>query len=232
MRLYRRLVARIREDFAGAPLKSIALSTRTARVRGEAVVTAEGIEGGAVYALSAALRDAIAADGVATLAIDFKPDIGEAALAARLMRKPGQSISTCLRKARRACCRSRSRSCAKPGHCPTAPRRWPAGSSVASCGSSRPAPIARAISTAGGVAWSELDEDFMLSKRPGVFVAGEMIDWEAPTGGYLLQACFATGAAAGQRRGALGVVRRAGCASRGDARSIVPSGRHAQAPVR
>ena len=61
-----------------------------------------------------------------------------------------------------------------------------------------PAPIARAISTAGGVAWSEIDADFMLRERPGVFVAGEMIDWEAPTGGYLLQASFATGAAAGR----------------------------------
>jgi hypothetical protein len=62
------------------------------------------------------------------------------------------------------------------------------------------APIARAISTAGGVAWSELDDDFMLIRRPGVFVAGEMIDWEAPTGGYLLQACFSTGVAASQAR--------------------------------
>jgi predicted flavoprotein YhiN len=60
------------------------------------------------------------------------------------------------------------------------------------------APNDRAISTAGGVAWSELDAHFMLRKRPGVFVAGEMLDWEAPTGGYLLQACFATGAAAGR----------------------------------
>ena len=60
------------------------------------------------------------------------------------------------------------------------------------------ASIARAISTAGGVAWSEIDQDFMLRKRPGVFVAGEMIDWEAPTGGYLLQAAFATGVAAGR----------------------------------
>ena len=90
---------RIREVFAGAPLKSIALMHGEARVRGEAVVTAEGIEGGAVYALSAGLREAIAAEGFATLTIDFKPDVGEAALAARLMRKPGQSVSTYLRKA-------------------------------------------------------------------------------------------------------------------------------------
>ena len=188
---------RIREDFAGAPLKSIALMHAEARVRGEAVVTAEGIEGGAVYALSAALREAIAADGFATLAIDFKPDIGEAALAARLMRKPGQSISTYLRKA--------------AGLSPVAVALLreagplPEGAEALSRHIKRcelrlvaPTPVARAISTAGGVAWSEIDADFMLRKRPGVFVAGEMIDWEAPTGGYLLQACFATGAAAGQ----------------------------------
>src|SRR5204862_2590520 len=64
-----------------------------------------------------------------------------------------------------------------------------------------PSPIARAISTAGGIAWPEIDKEFMLQRRPGVFVAGEMLDWEAPTGGYLLQACFASSGAAG--RGAL-----------------------------
>jgi predicted flavoprotein YhiN len=165
-----------------------------ARVRGEAVVTAEGIEGGAVYALSAALREAVAAEGFATLTIDFKPDVGEAALTARLMRKPGQSLSTYLRKG--------------AGLSPVAVALLreagplPEGAEALSRRIKRcqlrlvaPAPIARAISTAGGVAWSEIDADFMLRKRPGVFVAGEMIDWEAPTGGYLLQACFATGAA-------------------------------------
>jgi uncharacterized flavoprotein (TIGR03862 family) len=188
---------RIREAFAGAPLKGIALMHGDGRVRGEAVVTAEGIEGGAVYALSAALREAIAAEGFATLAIDFKPDVGEAALAARLIRKPGQSISTYLRKA--------------AGLSPVAVALLreagplPEGVEALSRRIKRcelrlvaPAPIARAISTAGGVKWSGIDADFMLTKRPGVFVAGEMIDWEAPTGGYLLQACFATGAAAGR----------------------------------
>ena len=188
---------RIRKDFAGAPLKSIALMYGEARARGEAVVTAEGIEGGAVYALSAALREAIAAEGFATLTIDLKPDVGEAALAARLMRKPGQSVATYLRKS--------------AGLSPVAVALLreagplPEGAEALSRRIKRyelrlvaPAPMARAISTAGGVAWGEIDANFMLRKRPGVFVAGEMIDWEAPTGGYLLQACFATGAAAGR----------------------------------
>ncbi len=89
---------KIRETFAGAPLKNIALSHAEMRVRGEAMVTSAGLEGGAIYALSASLREAIAAHGSATITIDFKPDLSEATLATRLKRKPGQSLSTLLRK--------------------------------------------------------------------------------------------------------------------------------------
>jgi len=189
--------ARIRDSFAGAPLKNVALSTGGVRARGEAVVTRAGVEGGAVYALSARLRDTIAAEGAANLAIDFKPDVAEAALAARLERKPGQSVSTLLRK--------------RAGLAPVAiavlreagplPESAEALAHRIKHGELRLvalAPIARAISSSGGVEWSAIDPDFMLIRRPGVFVAGEMIDWEAPTGGYLLQASFATGAAAGR----------------------------------
>jgi uncharacterized flavoprotein (TIGR03862 family) len=187
---------KIWETFAGAPLKNIALSHAGLRVRGEAMVTRAGLEGGAIYALSASLREAIATHGSATLTIDFKPDLSTDALATRLKRKPGQSLSTLLRKG--------------AGLTPAAvailreagplPEGDALASHVKNCtvrlvGT---ALIARAISTAGGVSWSEIDQDFMLKKRPGVFVAGEMIDWEAPTGGYLLQASFATGAAAGR----------------------------------
>jgi predicted flavoprotein YhiN len=166
------------------------------RVRGEAMVTGGGLEGGAIYALSASLREAIAAHGSATVRIDFKPDLSEAALAARLKRKPRQSLSTLLRKG--------------AGLTPAAiailreagplPEVEALASHVKNCALRLvgTAPIAKAISAAGGVSWSEIDQDFMLKKRPGVFVAGEMIDWEAPTGGYLLQASFATGAAAGR----------------------------------
>jgi uncharacterized flavoprotein (TIGR03862 family) len=187
---------KIRETFAGAPLKTVALSHAEMRVRGEAMVTGAGLEGGAIYALSASLREVIATHGSATITIDFKPDLSEATLAARLKRKPGQSMSTLLRKG--------------AGLTPAAinilreggplPEGEALASHVKTCALRLvgTASIARAISTAGGVSWSEIDENFMLRKRPGVFVAGEMIDWEAPTGGYLLQASFATGAAAGR----------------------------------
>jgi uncharacterized flavoprotein (TIGR03862 family) len=187
---------KIRETFAGAPLKNIALSHAGIRIRGEAMVTAAGLEGGAIYALSPSLREAIATHESTTITIDFKPDLTEATLAARLKRKPGQSLSTLLRKG--------------AGLTPAAINilreagPLPGGEALASHVKTcdlrlvGTASIAKAISTAGGVSWSEIDQDFMLKKRPGVFVAGEMIDWEAPTGGYLLQASFATGAAAGQ----------------------------------
>ena len=189
--------ARIRQTFGGAPLKNVTLSSGTARVRGEAIVTRAGLVGGAVYALSALLRDTIAAEGFATLAIDFKPDLTQAALAARLARKPGQSVSTLLRKsaglAPGAVALLREAGPLPEGADALAGRMKHCKLRLVA-----PAPIARAISTAGGVAWSEIDADFMLVRRPGLFVAGEMIDWEAPTGGYLLQASLATGAAAGR----------------------------------
>ena len=185
-----------RQRFAGQPLKAITLAHGDARVRGEAMIGANGVEGGAVYALSARLRDAIEAEGSTVLTIDLKPDVTREALAERLRRQPGQSLSTFLRKAAglapvaiallREAGEIPGEADALAARLKSLPLRLLA-----------PAPIARAISTAGGVKWSEIDETFMLTKTPGVFVAGEMIDWEAPTGGYLLQACFATGRAAG-----------------------------------
>jgi uncharacterized flavoprotein (TIGR03862 family) len=186
----------VRERFAGTPLKNVALSHGDGRVRGEAVVTEAGLEGGAVYALSARLRDAIATTGETRLAIDFRPDIEGTALAGRLSRKKGQSVSTVLRKSglppvavalmreAGALPQDAEGLARRAKHC-----------EIRLVGT---APLVRAISTAGGVAWSEIGDDYMLNKRPGAFVAGEMIDWEAPTGGYLLQACFSTGAAAGR----------------------------------
>jgi hypothetical protein len=190
--------ATFRERFTGAPLKAIALSFAGRRARGEAVATTFGVEGGAVYALAAPLRDAIDARGAALLEIDFKPDVSLEALTQRLERpRGGQSFATFLRKA--------------AGLAPVAIaliREAGAPPSEAAALAQRikrtpirlvgAAPIARAISSAGGIAWSEFDENFMLRRLPGVFAAGEMLDWEAPTGGYLLQACFATGATAGR----------------------------------
>lgn len=190
-----------RRRFEGQPLKRIAATFGGASVRGEALITADGIEGGAVYALSGALRDAIAGSGVARLEIDLRPDMTVAALAAKLGKARGkQSLATFLRKA--------------AGLSPvetgllheTSPTRLSdmAPEAVAQLIKAVPlrltaaAPIATAISTAGGVEWGEVDAHLMLRARPGVFVAGEMLDWEAPTGGYLLQACLATGAQAGR----------------------------------
>ncbi len=181
--------------FAGAPLKAIALTHAGRTLRGEAMIDRDGIEGGAVYALSAALRDAVERDGGATLAIDLKPDLGVEALAARLRRRPGESTSTLLRRA--GLTPAAIALAREAGPLPDAADALAARIKQVELRLSAPAPIERAISSAGGVKWAEIDEAFMLRKLPGVFVAGEMIDWEAPTGGYLLQACFATGRAAG-----------------------------------
>ena len=195
----------IRERFAGTPLKRIALAFAGRSVRGEAMITTTGIEGGAVYAQSAPLRAAIAARGGATLFIDLRPDLDAGTLAARLARPRGkQSRATFLRKAA-----GLSPPAIALVNEALARRRTgePTAGELAALIKALPlhlagtAPIARAISTAGGVSFDAVDAQFMLRKKPGVFIAGEMLDWEAPTGGYLLTACFATGVAAA--RGAL-----------------------------
>lgn len=188
-----------RERFAGTPLKRIAISFDGASVRGEALVTAEGIEGGAVYAMSAALREAIARNGDATLHLDLRPDLPVPDLARRLAAPRGAaSAATFLRKAAGLAPVEIGllREALGAGPLPSPPDLAAAIKGIA-LRSSAPQPIERAISTAGGIAWDEIGADFMLRRLPGVFVCGEMLDWEAPTGGYLLQACFATGVAAG-----------------------------------
>ncbi|MFH6783637.1 MULTISPECIES: TIGR03862 family flavoprotein [Methylobacterium] len=185
------------ERFAGAPLKRIALRLGPAQVRGEAVITREGIEGGAVYALSRPIREAIEARGEARVTLDLRPDLDDATLARRLAgARPKESRATVLRKAA-------GLNPPAAGLLREALRDLPADpASLAALIKAVPLrltglrPIERAISTAGGVAFSGLDERFMLRSRPGTFLAGEMLDWEAPTGGYLLQASFASGRAA------------------------------------
>lgn len=179
------------QRFAGAPLKGIAIRFGDAVQRGEAMVTRYGLEGGAVYALSAALREAIARDGAAMIHLDLRPEMSAAALAARLEKAgAGQSLSNVLRKI---------------GLAPVAvsllreagPLPREAGA-LAALIKSVPVRLtgmqglARAISSAGGIARHEVDSGFQLVKMPGVYAVGEMLDWEAPTGGYLLQACFST----------------------------------------
>jgi uncharacterized flavoprotein (TIGR03862 family) len=196
----------LRSRFEGEPLKRIALTFEGITVRGEAIVTADGIEGGAVYALSARLRDAIDREGAATLALDLRPDLSLEALAQRLgAPRKGQSASTFLRKAAGlsplGIALLRESSPALPAE-PEALARLIKAVPLILTGTKS---LDRAISTAGGVPFAETDEHLMLRRLPGVFVAGEMLDWEAPTGGYLLQATFATGIAAA--RGVLAFLR-------------------------
>jgi uncharacterized flavoprotein (TIGR03862 family) len=193
-----------RERFQGQPLKGIGLSFGAHTLRGEAMITAAGIEGGAVYALSALLREAVLEEGQATLHVALRPDLDRSDLAARLgAPRAKQSFSNWLRKAahlspvgigllQEAAVASGISLSSLPAAELAA---WINAVPVQLNGI---APIARAISTAGGIAFDELDERFMIRRLPGIFAAGEMLDWEAPTGGYLLQASFATGAAAGR----------------------------------
>ncbi|RYF93152.1 MAG: TIGR03862 family flavoprotein [Caulobacteraceae bacterium] len=193
-----------KERFAGQPLKAIALTHGGVTVRGEAMIADYGLEGGAIYALSAGLRAAIARDGKAELTIDLHPDQSLGQLTARLVTPQGrQSQSNHLRKAAHlspaAIGLMRE---ATGGPIPISPRSQAALIKAARVTLTGMQGLERAISSAGGIRLSELDEDLMLRRLPGVFAAGEMLDWEAPTGGYLLQASLATGLAAA--RGAAG----------------------------
>lgn len=205
--------------FAGTALKTVEIGWRAQRYRGDLVVTAYGLEGGAAYRLGPSLRQALAAGEEIELKLDLKPDTDAAKLADRLAKAlaKGRSSSNALRQA---------------GLAPVASALLreaglhEAGLREAAGGLPRePAELARlikalpfrvrgleglerAISSAGGVAWAELDDAFMLRRLPGVFACGEMLDWEAPTGGYLLQACCATGRAAAE--GALAWLSRSG----------------------
>jgi uncharacterized flavoprotein (TIGR03862 family) len=181
----------------GEPLKRIALAFEGTTVRGEAIVTADGIEGGAVYALSGPLRDAVEQRGSATVHVDLRPDVSHEILVPKLAApRKGQSASTFLRKAAGLSPVGigllREASPALPSE-PEALARLIKAVPLTLAGTQS---LDRAISSAGGVPFGELDAHLMLRRMPGVFVAGEMLDWEAPTGGYLLQATFATGIAA------------------------------------
>lgn len=205
------------QSFAGQPLKSLALTFEGRTVRGEAMVTRYGLEGGAVYALAAPIRDRIAESGSADLLLDLRPDQTESDLVGRLQRpRGGQSLSNHLRKTLRLSpletnLLREAHGAALPGD----PRGLAAAIKASPLRLVGTQPLDRAISTAGGIAFSALDSRLMLKRRPGVFVAGEMLDWEAPTGGYLLQATFATALAAAD-----GVL-----AWRGDAASGPPDAR-------
>jgi len=189
----------LRDRFAGQPLKGIALNHGHQRVRGEAMVTAYGLEGGAVYALSGSLRGAFDRDGSATLTVDMRPDLSVEALSTRLARPRGRdSLSNWLRKAAGLSPAAIAVLREIPGEIPTGPEKLASRIKAVRLKLTGMQGLDRAISSAGGVRFAGLDDRLMLTARPGTFVAGEMIDWEAPTGGYLLQASFASGVVAAQ----------------------------------
>ena len=196
--------------FEGAPLKSVGVRFEDGDSppfdrQGECVITRTGIEGSLIYAVSGRVRDAIARDGFATLQLDLLAGRPVAHLAAALARdRARHSVSEHLRRAvglegvKAALLRERwstaelsERIATDPHGVAVALKAWPIRVVAAR-------PIAEAISTAGGVRLEALDAQLMLRARPGVFCAGEMLDWEAPTGGYLLTACLASGAVAAQ----------------------------------
>ena len=179
--------------FEGRPLKNIAVEAAGVRACGDVVVTRAGVEGSPIYALSASLRETISRNGTVTFHVALRPDLDHAALAARLAkRKPKESFANGLRKALGLAPAAVAllREAERPGLLPV--QALDAGSLAALINAvplraTAPMPMAGAISTAGGIRFDALDADLMLRVRPGTFVAGEMLDWEAPTGGYLLQ---------------------------------------------
>ena len=189
--------------YAGEPLKRLAVTFEGDTQRGEAVITRHGIEGGAVYALSSTISARTHGGGWANIVLDLKPDEPHDVIANRLRRPRGKdSVANWLRKCLKL-------SPAAIGLLREASRDLPADpDDLARLIKALPlivkgtSGLDRAISTAGGVAFESLDENLMLRARPGTFVAGEMLDWDAPTGGYLLQATLSTGTAA-----ANGVIR-------------------------
>jgi uncharacterized flavoprotein (TIGR03862 family) len=188
------------DKFQGHPLKRIGLTFNDKTIRAEALVTKSGIEGSGIYTLSNVLREAVLNASPQTIIIDLCPDIDIQALAQKLStRKKGISLSNHLRKA--ANLAPVAIALLREGYAQNLneePIKLAQALKNVPVHIQSPASLERAISTAGGIKFSEVDDYFRLHKKQSVFVAGEMLDWEAPTGGYLLQASFATGVRAAQ----------------------------------
>ena len=192
--------AHFRARYAGQPLKSVKLTFDDFQRQGECVVTEHGVEGSLIYAASAAIRDAIAANGSTTVRLDLAPDKtlqrviaevthprGSRSLSSHLQSRAGITgvkaglLRECLSREAYA-----------------DPQRLAAAIKALPLTLIAPRPLDEAISSAGGVRFEAMDANLMLNALPGLFCAGEMLDWEAPTGGYLLTACFASGLVAGK----------------------------------
>jgi uncharacterized flavoprotein (TIGR03862 family) len=174
-----------RSRFAGQPLKNVRLRFGDQTARGDAMITRYGIEGGAVYALSSELREALATANPIVLGIDLRPDLSQQQIGSRLARLQGKdSLANYLRKSV-GLSPMETNLLRETG---TPPDRL---KSIAVMLTGHQ-PLARAISTAGGISFDALDDTLMLKAIPDTYAIGEMLDWEGPTGGYLLQACFST----------------------------------------
>ena len=186
------------DRFAGVPLKNVAVSVGGLSIRGDAMITTEGLEGSPIYSHSVAIREALDRDGRCLVGIDLQPDLTVDQLVARLaQRRPKDSTATLLHRTIGLKPASASLLRESTGNqIPMDNAKLAALVKSVSLVVAAATPIARAISSAGGIRLAEIDESFMVRRLPGNFVAGEMLDWEAPTGGYLLQACFSTGLAA------------------------------------
>jgi uncharacterized flavoprotein (TIGR03862 family) len=180
--------------FNGAPLKAVTVTFKDVCKQGEFIVTKDGVEGSLIYALSAPIRDEIEQSGQAVIRLDLAPDWSTEKLVERLSLPRGsRSMGSHLQK-------TVSISGVKAGllwefvarEDFQSPEKLAAAIKSLPIPLLRPRPLAEAISSAGGVRFEALDETLMLKALPGIFCAGEMLDWEAPTGGYLLTGCFAT----------------------------------------
>ena len=197
----------LRSRFAGEPLKSVALRVGDWQQAGECVVTATGVEGSLVYAASARLRERIAAEGSAVFELDLLPARSLDWVQTELAHPRGpRSLATHLKTRLHL---SGVKAALLWELVPKAeqadPQQFARRIKALPVRVTAPRPVAEAISTAGGVSFDALDAQLMLRALPGVFCAGEMLDWEAPTGGYLLTACFSTGRVAGQGAAGWGV---------------------------
>lgn len=192
-----------REKFDGAPLKAVTLSFGGVTKQGEFIVTREGVEGSLIYSFSAALRDEIEKSGKAVIFLDLAPDWSIEKLINRLMLPRGsRSMGSHLEKTvGLKGVKSALLWEFLPRETFENPERLAAAIKALPIPLLRPRPLAEAISSAGGIRFESLDERLMLKALPGVFCAGEMLDWEAPTGGYLLTASMASGVWAGQGAG-------------------------------
>lgn len=194
--------------FVGEPLKNVVARCvgpegKPWQRAGECLISASGIEGGLIYALSAPLRERLLAEGGVTLELDLLPDFSAERVAAEVAHPRGaRSLSSHLqsRLGLKGVKLGLLYECLGKDAMHD-PARLAAAIKALPLRLAAPRPLAEAISTAGGIRVEECDANLMLTKLPGVFVAGEMLDWEAPTGGYLLTACFATGRAAAQGLG-------------------------------